>query len=414
MCLPRLQEIFNIQMSSLPITVQKPPKYILPVVVLAQFCSTSLWFAGNAVMGDLARALHLSDGFLAHLTSSVQLGFISGTLLFAVLAVSDRFSPSTVFFVSALVAGLFNLGISLPAMGPYQIVGCRFFTGFFLAGIYPVGMKIAADYYQQGLGKSLGFLVGALVVGTAFPHLLRNYMQVVPWQYVLYATTALAWAGGLAMRLLVPDGPQRSKPSTFAFGTLISAFKQPAFKQVALGYFGHMWELYAFWSFVPVMLQYYNSMHAQSQIPVPLAAFVIIASGGIACVVAGYLSQKFGSEKTAIGALLLSCCCCLLSPLLLQQSSNIALLFFLWLWGLVVIADSPMFSSLVAKYAPAQSKGSALTIVNSIGFAITIVSIQCIHFFSGIIPLAFVYTLLAIGPLLGLVALRKRIIDTNM
>lgn len=388
-------------------TVQQPPKYILPVIVLAQFLCTSLWFAGNAVMRPLSQELHLDADFVAHLTSSVQFGFIIGTLLFAMLAIADRFSPSTVFMLSAVCAGMFNLGMSMQALQPTQVLLFRFFTGFFLAGIYPVGMKIAADYYQQGLGKSLGFLVGALVVGTAFPHLLSNMLQGVPWRYVLYCTTTLAMIGGVGMRLLVTDGPHRSKPQQFSFGAFATGFRQPAFRQAALGYFGHMWELYAFWAFVPAMLQYYNSTHPQSDIHIPLAAFVIIASGGLACVVAGYLSQSFGAANIARKALLLSCCSCLLSPLLLQQSSTIALLIFLWLWGLVVIADSPLFSSLVAKHAPAQSKGSALTIVNSIGFAITIVSIQCIHFFSGKLPLAFVYMLLAIGPLLGLLALRK-------
>ncbi|MCC6762688.1 MAG: MFS transporter [Chitinophagaceae bacterium] len=395
-------------------TVQQPPKYILPVIVLAQFLCTSLWFAGNAVMRPLSQELHLDADFVAHLTSSVQFGFIIGTLLFAMLAIADRFSPSTVFMLSAVCAGMFNLGMSMQALQPTQVLLFRFFIGFFLAGIYPVGMKIAADYYQQGLGKSLGFLVGALVVGTAFPHLLSNMLQGVPWRYVLYSTTTLAIIGGVGIWLLVPDGPHRSKPQQFSFGAFATGFRQPAFRQAALGYFGHMWELYAFWAFVPAMLQYYNSTHPQSNIHIPLAAFVIIASGGLACVVAGYLSQSFGAANIARKALLLSCCCCLLSPLLLQQSSTIALLVFLWLWGLVVIADSPLFSSLVAKHAPAQSKGSALTIVNSIGFAITIVSIQCIHFLSGKIPLTFVYMLLAIGPVLGLIALRKRIIDTNM
>lgn len=370
---------------------------------------TSLWFAGNAVMGDLSRELQLDADFVAHLTSSVQFGFILGTLLFAILGIADRYSPSTVFMLSAVCAGLFNIGMSMQHVHPMQVLLFRFFTGFFLAGIYPVGMKIAADYYQQGLGKSLGFLVGALVLGTAFPHLLSNILQDIPWRNVLYTTTTLAIAGGVSMRLFVPDGPHRSKPQQFSFGAFAAGFRQPHFRQAALGYFGHMWELYAFWAFVPLMLQYYNNTHPQSNIHIPLAAFVIIASGGLACVAAGYLAQHFGAKKIAFYSLMLSCACCFFSPIMLQQSSKFVLLIFLWFWGLVVIADSPLFSSLVAKHAPAQSKGSALTIVNSIGFAITIVSIQTLHFFSGKIPVAFVYMLMAIGPVLGLLALRKRI-----
>lgn len=129
--------------------------YILPVIVMSQFLCTSLWFAGNAVMGDIARELKLNPDFLAHLTSAVQFGFIIGTLVFAFFSMADRFAPSSVFFISAVLAGLFNLGICLSAIQPSQVLLFRFLTGFFLAGIYPVGMKIAADYYQQGLGKSL-------------------------------------------------------------------------------------------------------------------------------------------------------------------------------------------------------------------------------------------------------------------
>lgn len=149
-------------------------KRILPIIVSAQFLCTSLWFAGNAINADMARELSLDQHFLAHLTSAIQFGFIIGTLVFAIFTISNRFSPSVVFFVSAILGGLFNLGICLHPISASQILLFRFLTGFFLAGIYPVGMKIASDYFQSGLSKSLGFLVGALVLGTAFPHLLKN------------------------------------------------------------------------------------------------------------------------------------------------------------------------------------------------------------------------------------------------
>jgi MFS family permease len=359
-------------------------------------------------MGDIARELQLNPDFVAHLTSAVQFGFIIGTLLFAFFSIADRFAPSSVFFISAVLAGLFNLGICLPAIQPSQVLLFRFFTGFFLAGIYPVGMKIAADYYQQGLGKSLGFLVGALVVGTAFPHLLRNFVQELPWKYVLYATTLLSFIGGLCIRLFVPDGPHRHKGSKVSFGAFVQGFRNPTFRSVAFGYFGHMWELYAFWAFVPVMLSTYKNHFPISTLNVPLASFGIIASGGISCVLAGYLSQLFGAKKVATLSLLLSCICCMVSPLFLLAASEISLLIFLTIWGLVVIADSPLFSTLVAQHAPSASKGAALTIVNCIGFSITIISIQSIHFLSEKIAAEYVYMMLAIGPVLGLMALVKK------
>jgi MFS family permease len=151
-------------------TGMKKTNRILPVIVISQFFCTSLWFAGNAVIADIAKQLHLEPAYLAYLTSAVQAGFIAGTLIFAILSISDRFSPSLVFFTCAIVAAVINLAVSIHSINSSALMLLRFMTGFFLAGIYPVGMKIAADHYQQGLGKSLGFLVGALVIGTAFPH----------------------------------------------------------------------------------------------------------------------------------------------------------------------------------------------------------------------------------------------------
>ena len=160
-------------------------RWLLPLIVIAQFCGISLWFSGNAVMGNLTEAFQLKTSAMGHLTSAVQFGFIIGTLIFALLTIADRYSPSRVFFISAIFAAIFNLGIILSYNSFASLLGFRFLTGFFLAGIYPVGMKISADYFQKGLGKSLGFLVGALVLGTAFPHLLKGFTRDLPWRIVL-------------------------------------------------------------------------------------------------------------------------------------------------------------------------------------------------------------------------------------
>jgi MFS family permease len=379
-------------------------KRILPIIVVAQFCCTSLWFAGNAVIADIIKAHHLSPSFLAHLTSAVQFGFITGTLVFAILTIADRFSPSLVFLISSLIASTFNLGmlIDMPAA---SLLVFRFATGFFLAGIYPVGMKIASDYYQKTLGKSLGFLVGALVLGTAFPHLLKSLTASLPWEYVVVTTSAFSIAGGLMLWLTVPDGPHRTPGQGFKPTALFTAFRDASFRSIVLGYMGHMWELYAFWAFVPVMLTVYNQHGRGVAINVPLMSFLIIASGSVACVIGGVLSRHFGVKRIATIALFLSCCCCLLSPLFLFGSSVIALLTFLLFWGMVVIADSPLFSTLVAHNAPATSRGTSLTFVNCIGFSITILSIQVINLLSGVVVPQYLYMFLAIGPVLGLFAL---------
>ena len=167
--------------------------WILPVIVISQFCCTSLWFASNGVMQDLIREFELPVSALEHLTSAVQLGFISGTLIFALLTIADRYSPSKVFMLSALLGALFNLGTAWEQNGFGSLVILRVLTGFFLAGVYPVGMKIAADYFKEGLGRSLGLLVGALVFGTAFPHLTKDILpDSLNWRAVVITTSSIA------------------------------------------------------------------------------------------------------------------------------------------------------------------------------------------------------------------------------
>lgn len=376
---------------------------VLPVIVTAQFLCTSLWFAGNAAAPDIVKQHGLQPGFLAHLTSAVQLGFITGTFLFALFNISDRFSPSRVFFVSSLLAAFFNLGLLVPS-GPALILGSRFLAGFMLAGIYPVGMKIAADYNPQGLGKSLGFLVGALVLGTALPHLLKAWSGTFPLSFLVMATSALCLAGGTGILLLVPDGPYRRPAQKLQLNSAFSSFRNPSFRSIAFGYFGHMWELYTFWAFIPAILAWSNNQYGMD-INVSLLSFCIIGIGALACTASGLLSQALSATRIATIALALSGVCCLIAPLMLQTGSKAVSIIFLFFWGLVVIADSPMFSSQVARYADATARGTALTFVNCIGFAITIVSIQTTNMLLGEIRQPYTYLILAIGPVLGLISL---------
>ena len=312
---------------------KKIPQHILPTIVIAQFCCTSLWFAGNAVMNDLVQAFALPSSALGHLTSVIQLGFIAGTLLFALLMIADRFPPSRVFFGSALLGSIANLGIAWGDNSFGTLLGLRFITGFFLAGIYPVGMKIAADYYKAGLGKSLGWLVGALVLGTAFPHLLQVFSETLAWKSVIYITSTLALLGGGMMLLFVPSGPYRKAGSKTDLTAWFKVFRDKKFRTAAFGYFGHMWELYAFWTFVPFILTTFGG----DSLPIPLYSFLIIAIGGLACVLGGHLSESYGTQKTATVALALSASCCLLSPLVFLFASPMVLVLFLLFWGAVVV-----------------------------------------------------------------------------
>jgi MFS family permease len=382
-------------------------KRILPLIVIAQFFCTSVWFGANVAIAGLPGSVVSDTSLLAHLTSAVQIGFICGTLLFAVLAIADRFSSSYVFFVCAMLAALFNLLLVFLPLNIVNVMAIRFLTGFCLAGIYPVGMKIIADHFKDSLGKSLGYLVGALALGTAFPHLVKGSFIHVSWFYVVYFTSALACCGGLLVVLFVPDGAHRKKGFAIKFTDFAKGFRHANFRAAALGYFGHMWELYAFWTFLPLMIHYYLTQHSEVEFSTSLFSFIVIAVGAPACVMAGILAGKWGPKKIAGAALTISFLCCLLSPFFFNYSSFSFFFFFMLLWGASVVADSPIFSSQVAKYAPAENRGSSLTIVNCIGFFITIISIEFINSLSLQIPSYLIYTLLAIGPLLGLRAFRN-------
>ncbi|WP_299761378.1 MFS transporter [uncultured Dokdonia sp.] len=384
------------------------PKWILPIIVISQFCGTSLWFSSNAILEDLIIHFSLPENTLAHITSAVQFGFITGTLLFAILTIADRFSPSKVFLISALIAAIFNLAIVWESNSLTSILILRFLTGFFLAGIYPIGMKIAADYYDKGLGKSLGFLVGALVLGTAFPHILKGFTAELPWKTILIITSIIASLGGLLLFFLVPDGPYRKKGSSLDFSVITTIFKNKPFKAAAFGYFGHMWELYAFWAFVPVIISLYNTLHPESTLNNAISSFIVIGIGAIACVISGYLSLKKGTKKIATIALTISGIFCFISPLLFMISSQFLFISLVSIWGMVVIADSPLFSTLVAQNANPVYKGTALTIVNCIGFAITIVSIQLLLLLQNYIDTSYLFVLLGIGPVVGLISILKK------
>lgn len=380
---------------------------ILTIIVVSQFLCTSLWFASNGIMEGLLTHFDLLQNTLGYLTSAVQLGFIAGTLVFAILSIADRFSPSKLFFVCALIGAMFNVGMVLTSNTLVSLIVFRFFTGFCLAGIYPIGMKIAADYFEKGLGKSLGFLVGALVLGTALPHILRDFFNEVPWQFIIKTTSALALAGGLLMFTCIADGPFRRRGTSFNASKVFSSFKNSAFKKAAFGYFGHMWELYAFWAFLPLILSKHNQNFPENTITVALWSFLIIAVGSIGCVVAGKLSSFFSTKKIANLCLSISLVCCLVSPIIIQQANIILLMTFLCVWGFFVIADSPLFSSLVAINTEASNKGTALTIVNCIGFSISIVSIQLLSYMIDLHYSPYVFMILAIGPIVSIFIILK-------
>jgi len=380
--------------------MQTKPKLLLPIIVFSQFAGTSLWFAGNAIIADIQPPS--SAGF-ANITSIVQFGFIAGTLIFSLFTIADRYSAAKVFFISSLMGAAANFVLIWLATDPGWLFVLRFITGFFLAGIYPVGMKIAAEHFPKTLGNALGFLVGALVLGTAFPHVLRSQLQGLQWQNVLLSTSILALIGGLLILIFVPHSNSRTHLN-FKINTAFTVFKSSNFRAAALGYFGHMWELYTFWAFVPFILTRYNQLN-DAHLDIALWSFIVIASGCLGCVFGGIISRRTGSKKVAYYSLFISGICCLLSSAIFHVNENLFLAILL-IWGLTVVSDSPQFSTLVAQSAPQQNKGTALTIVTSVGFAITILSIQLLKLVSTDTQ-QYSLVFLFIGPFFGLLFLRR-------
>lgn len=367
------------------------PAAVLAFVVVAQFAGTCPWFAVNAVLPELAATLGI-EGSVALTTSAVQLGFITGTLLLAVSSLTDRWSASRVFAASAIGAALTNLGI-LVAADVGTLVVWRFATGVCLAGVYPVGMKLAASHADpaRGLGPALGFLVGALVLGTALPYGLRALGEDLPWRGTVVATSLLAALSGLTVLVGVRDGPWLSSSGTLRPGAVFAAFRSRSFRAAALGYFGHMWELYTVWALVPAILAAHDP-----ELPTAPGSFAMIATGAVGCAVGGLLAARVGSRWVALANLVTSAVLCATAPLWWGLPTPIVAVLLL-LWGFTVVGDSPQLSALTAQTAPRELVGSALTMTTCLGFALTIVSLGV----TSLVPLWLAFPILAVGPVLG-------------
>jgi MFS family permease len=377
------------------------PKRILPILVLAQFAGTSLWFAVNAVMPDLQQQMGWPASAVGRLTSALQLGFIVGTLVFALLAIADRFSSRRVFLFCALAGALCTLGAWLRIASFNELLLWRAATGFFLAGIYPVGMKIASQWFPEGLGVALGWLVGALVLGSASAHGIRALSVELPWSTVMISVAMLAAAGGLILYMAIPEPPNyTASTKKLEWQALATLWTDWRVRASVLGYFGHMWELYTFWVLVPLILA--TQLNGQA---LSFAAFGVLGVGAVGCIGGGWLAKRWGSPRVATLQLSMSGLCCLLAPWLMSAP---LIWFLLWLaiWGVTVAGDSPQFSTLTASNAPKHAVGSVLTLTNSIGFALSIISIELFTSLAQEKQLATLLPWLGLGPLWGIVAMR--------
>ena len=376
------------------------------VIVIAQLFGTSLWFSTNSAADELMRAWLATPGDIGRLTNATQLGFILGTLSFAITGLADRFPASRIFAVSALCGCLANAAFALLAKDVDTALYFRFTVGLCLAGVYPLGMKLIVSWAPERAGTELAWLVGMLTLGTALPQGIRALGTHWPWQAPVLAASLLALlAAGLVLRL--GDGPhlkRRHGAPPLALGRVFLAFRIPDFRAAALGYFGHQWELYAFWTLVPMLLVR-AGIDRELGIGVAGLAFMVIGSGALGCVLGGQLSRRIGSARVAALALATSAACCLVFPLFAGAPAWLSLTLLL-VWGFSVVADSPQFSALSARAAPPEIVGSALAIQNALGFAVTMFSIALVTAQIDEWNLDISWLLLP-GPLLGLIGLYR-------
>jgi len=334
------------------------------------------------------------------LTIGVQIGFIAGTFLYAGFNLGDLFSSRLVFCASALMGSAANAAFAWLAHGLPAAVAFRFLTGLTLAGIYPVGMKIVATWFRTGLGWRLGVMVGALVMGTASPYLIQSVGAGSSWRLLASVASVAAVVGGGLMLFAVGDGPYRSERARFDPRMAVRLFADRPFRQNALGYFGHMWELYALWSLIVFYLADRFADRPEWTRAIPLLAFATVATGAAGCVAGGWASRSLGERRVALFSLLVSGTMCVASGFAWAMPP-VFLVPFLVVWGFFVVSDSPQFSALATRHCPPEYVATALTVQNGIGFLVTVLSLQLLPYVAAWVGWRWAFVFLAPGPALG-------------
>ena len=376
-------------------------------LLMAEVAAMSLWFISSAILPDLLRETELSPVRQAALSSAVQAGFVAGALLSAFLGLADRFDPRRIFAASVFAAAAANAALLIVSPGSVFAIGARFLTGALLAGVYPVGMKIAVGWGQKDRGFLVGLLVGALTFGSALPHLL-SLAGGTNWRLaVVIASMAAAAAGFLIFA--VGLGPHHGKAARFDPRVITTAWTNRRVRLAYAGYLGHMWELYVMWAWIAAATaaSYGRSLAAADAVALSkVTAFVAIGCGAVSCALAGIAADRLGKAEVTIVAMALSGLSALLTALTFGGPVWITFVIVV-VWGLAIIPDSAQFSALVADASPADQAGSLMTLQTALGFALTFVTVQATPPLVAWLGWPPVLAGLALGPALGIVAMNR-------
>ena len=379
--------------------------WILVVVSLAEMLAISVWLVSSAIAKELAQDWNLHSWQTGALTTSVQLGFVAGTLLAALLNLADIWSNRFYFLGCAILAGFANAGL-LWCNGFETALVSRFFVGFFLAGVYPPAMKMIATWFQASRGFAIGTLIGALALGKATPFLLRA-IQVDQWQSVVMASSLAAFVGAMLVGVLYRDGPFPFQKRKFSFSLVLNVLRDQKTRLAIGGYLGHMWELYAMWVWIGAFLSAAaKQAEGVSESIVDLVTFSVIGVGAIGCIVGGILADQFGRERFVNAAMAVSGLCCILIGLVFAANFWLCVGVAL-VWGFAVVADSAQFSTMVTEVSPQHAVGTALTLQTSLGFLLTTVTIQLVSVIKSEFGWDYAFVILALGPVFGIIAILR-------